>query len=219
MDGGDEEVQEWSKPDVSQRLDSLAERCGALEMAVGNLPLLQQALEQAVSNIASLEKQVRELQGQLQQRGPSPPPTQQPEGTAVQQPPSPMQAPPPMTRTPSPPLTATLEAMLPPPGLSPSMEEATEEMNCMEDACVAEKCFVIKEMPGGYHDGWCISCRKGINSDVKTHADSKSHKKFLTYWMQGPVMRKTYAPDFIRICNDRHNIARPTEHMHSAGKI
>jgi len=98
------------------------------------------------------------------------------------------------------------------------MEEALEEMNCMEDACVDEKCFVIKEMPGGYNDGWCIHCKKGINSDVQTHADSKSHKKFLTYWLQGPVMRKTYAADFVRICKE-HNIACPTVHMHSSSTI
>jgi hypothetical protein len=61
------------------------------------------------------------------------------------------------------------------PTVTGEMEEALEYMNCMEDAIVDEKCFVIKEMPGGYYDGWCIYCRK----DVKTHADM-THKKFLT---------------------------------------
>ena len=93
------------------------------------------------------------------------------------------------------------------PTVTGEMEEALEEMNCMEDACVDEKCFVIKEMPGGYYDGWCIYCRK---ESIATSRRMPTRN--------GPVMRKTYKADFIRICND-HNIARPTLHMHSAATI
>jgi hypothetical protein len=99
------------------------------------------------------------------------------------------------------------------------MEKATEE----------GKCIIVTTTKWGTgpsqcsHDGWCLGCKKGIQSDIATHMLAKNHIKFEYYWQQGPLMRKSYTAGFLDLCRDNGFLVpgQPfvTERMYSTEDI